>query len=118
MLKLLDDVTVLDAGHVLAGPFSTYQLAMLGARVTRVENPAGNDFARRHGGGQALRDAGFGTSFLAQNANKHAATSIRTPLCFLPNMTLRTLAATFPHRKPVTRRLRPQTRKSPAKAGL
>jgi len=72
MLKLLDDVTVLDAGHVLAGPFSTYQLAMLGARVTRVENPRGNDFARRHGGGQALRDAGSGTSFLAQNANKRS----------------------------------------------
>lgn len=72
MLKLLDDVTVLDAGHVLAGPFSTYQLAMLGARVTRVENPAGNDFARRHGGPQALRDAGLGTSFLAQNANKRS----------------------------------------------
>lgn len=72
MLKLLDDVTVLDAGHVLAGPFSTYQLAMLGARVTRVENPAGRDFARRHGGPAELRSAGLGTSFLAQNANKRS----------------------------------------------
>jgi len=72
VLKLLDGVTVLDAGHVLAGPFCTYQLAMLGARVTRVENPAGRDFARRHGGPQALRDAGLGASFLAQNANKRS----------------------------------------------
>lgn len=55
MLRMLDDVSVLDAGHVLAGPFCSYQLAMLGARVTRVENPRGNDFARRHGGPDALR---------------------------------------------------------------
>ena len=72
MLRMLDDVTVLDAGHVLAGPFATYQLAMLGARVTRVENPAGQDMARRHGGPQELRDAGMGASFLAQNANKRS----------------------------------------------
>ena len=69
---MLDDVTVLDAGHVLAGPFCSYQLAMLGARVTRIENPRGRDFARRHGGPQALRDAGLGASFLAQNANKRS----------------------------------------------
>lgn len=72
MLQMLDDVSVLDAGHVLAGPFSSYQLAMLGARVTRVENPRGNDFARRHGGPDALRAAGMGASFLAQNANKRS----------------------------------------------
>jgi crotonobetainyl-CoA:carnitine CoA-transferase CaiB-like acyl-CoA transferase len=69
---MLDDVTVLDAGHVLAGPFCSYQLAMLGARVTRVENPAAKDFARRHGGDQALRDRRMGTSFLVQNANKRS----------------------------------------------
>lgn len=72
MLRMLDDVSVLDAGHVLAGPFCSYQLAMLGARVTRVENPRGNDFARRHGGPDALRAAGMGASFLAQNANKRS----------------------------------------------
>ena len=72
MFRMLDDVTVLDAGHVLAGPFCSYQLGLMGARVTRVENPAGRDFARRHGGDQALRDARMGTSFLAQNANKRS----------------------------------------------
>lgn len=72
MLRMLDDVSVLDAGHVLAGPFCSYQLAMLGARVTRVENPRGSDFARRHGGPDVLRAAGMGASFLAQNANKRS----------------------------------------------
>ena len=72
MYRILDDVRVLDATHVLAGPFATYQLAMLGAKVDRVENPRGTDFARRHGGECALREAGLGTSFLAQNANKRS----------------------------------------------
>lgn len=47
MYRMLDDIRVLDVTHVLAGPFCIYQLAMLGARVTRVERPNGDDFARR-----------------------------------------------------------------------
>ncbi len=72
MYRILEGVRVLDATHVLAGPFATYQLAMLGARVDRVENPRGADFARRHGGAAELRERGLGTSFLAQNANKRS----------------------------------------------
>ena len=44
----LDDVTVLDMTTALAGPFATFLLAGLGARVIKVENPAGGDSCREN----------------------------------------------------------------------
>lgn len=64
------DVRVLDFTHVLAGPFATYQLALGGAEVIKVEPPDGGDMVRRAGGPAQARDAGLGYAFLAQNANK------------------------------------------------
>lgn len=63
---------VLDLTHVLAGPYATYQLALMGAEVIRVERPGGDDFVRGHGGTEAMRAAGFGASFLSQNAGKRS----------------------------------------------
>ena len=42
----LHGVTVLDFSHVMAGPFATYYLATLGARVIKIENPARGDSLR------------------------------------------------------------------------
>ncbi len=42
----LHGVTVLDFSHVMAGPFATYYLAALGARVIKIENPARGDSLR------------------------------------------------------------------------
>ncbi len=64
-----ENLRVLDLTHVLAGPYATYQLAILGAEVIRVEDPGG-DMVRPTGGRVELRMQGLGTSFLAQNANK------------------------------------------------
>lgn len=37
----LHGIVVLDFSHVIAGPFATFYLAALGARVIKVENPHG-----------------------------------------------------------------------------
>jgi len=68
----LSGVRVLDLTHVLAGPYATGQLALMGADVIRVERPGSDDFVRRHGGTQAMKDAGLGASFLSQNSGKRS----------------------------------------------
>jgi crotonobetainyl-CoA:carnitine CoA-transferase CaiB-like acyl-CoA transferase len=67
-------VRVLDLTNVLSGPFATLHLALLGAEVIKIENPAEGDLARRLGNVPELNDQLMGTSFLAQNANKKSVT--------------------------------------------
>lgn len=66
----LDGVRVLDLTNVLAGPYCTYHLALLGAEVLKVEVPGRGDLARRLGPDAELNGSGLGASFLAQNAGK------------------------------------------------
>lgn len=72
MPKVLNGIRVLDLTHVLAGPFAGYQLAVLGAEVIKVESPHEPDQARFQGSDRSLNDAGMGTAFLSQAANKKA----------------------------------------------
>ncbi|GAA3974908.1 CoA transferase [Actinomadura viridis] len=66
----LDGVRVLDLTNVLAGPYCSYQLMLLGAEVVKVEVPGQGDLARQLGPDPDLNRAGIGASFLAQNAGK------------------------------------------------
>src|SRR5229473_7935610 len=68
----LESIRVLDATHVMAGPFCTYQLALLGAEVIRIEPLEANDPVRAHGPDADLNRQRMGTSFLAQNADKRS----------------------------------------------
>jgi len=68
----LAGIRVLDLTNVLAGPYCTYQLALLGADVVKVEIPGTGDLARRLGPDPELNAAGLGASFLAQNAGKQS----------------------------------------------
>ena len=68
----LAGIRVLDLTNVLAGPYCTYQLALLGAEVLKVEVPGSGDLARRLGPDPDLNEAGLGASFLAQNAGKQS----------------------------------------------
>lgn len=60
--------------NVLAGPFATVHLALLGAEVIKIENPKDGDLARKLGNIPELNKKLMGTSFLAQNANKKSFT--------------------------------------------
>ena len=66
----LDGVRVLDLTNVLAGPYCTYHLMLLGAEVIKIEQPGRGDLARSLGPDPELNRARMGASFQAQNAGK------------------------------------------------
>ncbi|MEK9821803.1 MAG: CoA transferase [Gammaproteobacteria bacterium] len=76
----LQDLTVIDCTRALAGPFGAGLLADLGARVVKVEPPAGDGyrnippFLPDHAGPYEDREAGtdFGAPFAAVNRNKRS----------------------------------------------
>ncbi len=66
----LSGIRVLDVTHVLAGPYATYQLALLGAEVIKVERPGAGDVMRNAHRGAA--PPGFAPGFVAMNAGKRS----------------------------------------------
>jgi len=73
MTKPFAGIRILDFTRYVAGPFGTYQLALLGADVVKIEPKAGDDM--RHS--QLSKEwaaKGLGPSFMGINANKRSLT--------------------------------------------
>lgn len=69
-MKPFEGIRILDATHVYAGPFCSYQMAWLGAEVIRVEAVQPLDFIRYMTPDEEQKRQGLADPFLIQNANK------------------------------------------------
>lgn len=68
-------IKVLDVSRILASPFTSGQLALLGADVLKIEDPGAGDAARYgHSYNKEFRKSGMSSNFLAQNTNKRSLT--------------------------------------------
>lgn len=70
MFRPLEGITVVDVTQILAGPFATYQLALLGANVIKIERPGEGDWTRGLGHLDDLSQRKMGLTFVTQNAQK------------------------------------------------
>jgi CoA:oxalate CoA-transferase len=68
MPQPLSNIRVIDFSHVMAGPFATYFLALLGADVIKIEPPGAGDVFRNYDSDPAY--AGMSPAFIAANAGK------------------------------------------------
>ena len=76
----LNGIRILDVTNVLAGPFCSFQLALLGAEVIKIENPKSGDLARQLGADPAASRRLMGISFVAVNAGKQSVTiNLKSP---------------------------------------
>ena len=76
----LAGIRVLDVTNVLAGPFCSYQLVLLGAEVIKIEQPGRGDLARLLGADPAVAAKLMGASFVGVNAGKQSVTlNLKTP---------------------------------------
>ena len=75
-MQALKGIRVVDLTRVVAGPYCTYQLALMGASVIKIEQPGRGDPVRHSGAGsdQHFWKHAMATNFLPQNANKRSLT--------------------------------------------
>ena len=73
MSRPFEGVRILDFTQVLAGPFASYQLALLGADVVKIERREGEDM-RRTPLSREWAERGMASGWMAVNGNKRSLT--------------------------------------------
>jgi CoA:oxalate CoA-transferase len=68
MAGALDGITVVDFSHVMAGPFASHLLRLMGAEVIKIESPGIGDAMRNYGADR--RYDGMAPAFVGVNAGK------------------------------------------------
>src|SRR5688572_18859272 len=68
MSRPLEGVRIADFSHVMAGPYATHLLRLLGAEVIKIEAPGMGDAMRNYGPDR--RYDGMAPAFIAVNAGK------------------------------------------------
>ena len=80
MSLAFSDIRIIDFTQVLAGPFATQQLALLGADVVKIEQPEVGDQTRGLMNDREDRSAGMSPSFLSCNLGKRSITlNLKSP---------------------------------------
>ncbi len=79
MAGALDGMLVVDFSHVMAGPFASHLLRLMGAEVIKIESPDGGDAMRNYGSDR--RYDGMSPAFIGVNAGKKSLTlNLKEPL--------------------------------------
>ena len=76
--KPLEGIRVADFSHVMAGPYASHILRLLGAEVIKIEPPEQGDLMRNYGDDRAFD--GMAPGFVAVNAGKKSiALNLKDP---------------------------------------
>src|SRR6202041_2306974 len=67
-MQPLEGIRIADFSHIMAGPYATHLLRLLGAEVIKVEAPGRGDALRNYGSDRAYD--GMAPAFIAVNAGK------------------------------------------------
>ncbi len=71
-MQPFSNIRVIDLSHVIAGPFCTYQLGVMGADVIRVKAPTNPDILRAKTDEFPDGEKDLGAFFTSQNAKKRS----------------------------------------------